>query len=130
MEVLEAIPEGRDNAVDSLYLSALFGQDVTPHLSNLYKQGKVRREKINNLFRYWKDHSNDDSRVTGCRPLSVQGKVVEIPGVGRLITWNGIKETFNNGCERYTFTCLGPDPKKPDRYREATVVVAWGFSLG
>lgn len=128
MEVLEAIPEGRDNAVDSLYLSALFGQDVTPHLSNLFKQGKVRREKRDNLFRYWKDSCNTE--LASCRPLSVQGRLFEIPEAGRLIAWNGVKEVYDNGCERYTFTCLGPDPKTPDRYREATVVVTWGYSPG
>lgn len=111
-ELLESIPEGRENAVDSLYLSALFGQDVTPHLSNLYKQGKVLREKRDNLYRYWKEPREEQM---SCRPLKVLGAVFEVPEVGRMIAWNG-------------FTCLRPDPERPDRYCEATVIVAWGFS--
>jgi hypothetical protein len=120
-EILEAVPEGSENAVNALYLSALFGQDVTPHLANLYKQGKVRREKRNNLYHYWK--ATDHEERTGLKPLSVLGQVFDVPGIGKMIAWNGVRESFGNGGERHTFTCLCPDPDNLDRYREATVIV-------
>jgi hypothetical protein len=52
-EILEAVPEGSENAVNALYLSALFGQDVTPHLANLYKQGKHRTKSINTISSFF-----------------------------------------------------------------------------